>query len=176
MHLSHEAPNICANSKILIIEDNLEDFEFTTRALLQAGFEGEWHHVQDGQQAIDYLQYLDAQHEKDSSCEFPSLIFLDLNMPRISGVKILETIKEHSRFKKIPVLILSTSNQKRHVDECYSKGANSYIHKSLNYSDLKASMESVIRYWFSSAILPDPAFDYKEEFEQQSFYLQPEIN
>lgn len=175
MHPRHELLEKNVSQKILIIEDSIEDFEFTTRALTQAGFQGEWHHVQDGQQALDYLDYLDQQNKTNGICDYPSLILLDLNIPRVSGVEILDNLKQHALFKKIPVLILSTSNHKSHVDECYSKGANSYIHKSLNYKDLKKSMESVIDYWFANIILPDPASDNSAESEQQSFYIERDL-
>lgn len=142
--------------KVLIIEDSPEDFEFTTRALEQSNFVGEWHHAENGQEALDYLGDIDKSKHTDDPLTFPCLILLDLNMPKVSGTSVLKMIKNHAEFKKIPTIVLTTSSNFSDIDECYALGANSYIQKAVDYPTLKQTIGSLKNYWIDTVVLPDP--------------------
>ena len=157
---------------VLIIEDSPEDYEFTTRALSQSGYIGNCHHAKNGDEALDYLKSIETQKQNGEIAEYPSLIFLDLNMPAISGFDILQSLKNHDDFKRIPVLVISTSERKEDVVKSYHLGANSYIHKSVNYQALKESISLIKSYWLDSVILPDPHFNAFEKKENPTFFVK----
>lgn len=119
--------------------------------LQEAAKEGEvsleLHSVLDGTELFNFLTNL-------SSHEFPDLILLDLNMPGKDGIMSLEEIKSHPGFKKIPVIIFSTSASEDMIDLCYDLGANSYIVKPFEFPDMIAMLQQLARYWTQLSRLP----------------------
>ena len=151
---------------ILIIEDSPEDFEFTTRALKQVGYVGGWHHVKNGEEALDYLNHIDSSQKTGDLLNFPSLILLDLNMPKVPGIEVLKMLKEHEDFCKIPVIVISTSDSSQDIDDCYRLGANSYIHKSIDYSEFRETIGHLKSYWLETVLMPNPLMNKTEKFVQ----------
>lgn len=131
---------------ILIVEDSDDDFDATRRAFGKANLRNHIRRASSGEEALNYL--------KDAANQKPGLILLDLNMPGMDGRKTLEVIKQQKCLKKIPVVILTTSDDERDVKSCYDLGANTYIQKPVDFDGLIAAIKQLKEYWFEIALLP----------------------
>jgi len=131
---------------ILIVEDSEDDFDATKRAFNKANLYNTIDHVYSGEEAIAYLQ--------SPHVILPGIILLDLNMPGLDGRKTLDVIKQDKKLKKIPVVVLTTSNDERDIKACYDLGANTYIQKPVDFDGLIKAMTRLKEYWFEIAILP----------------------
>lgn len=130
---------------ILVVEDSEDDFDATQRAFTKANLHNPIVHASSGQEAIDYL----GAHQR---C--PGIILLDLNMPGIDGRQTLRIIKQNAAWKKIPVVVLTTSDDERDVKACYELGANTYIQKPVDFDGLINAIQQLKEYWFEIALLP----------------------
>ncbi len=138
---------------VLIAEDDADDMAITMRALRE-GYPGiSITTVQDGEELMDYLHGRGA-YTNPTEAPRPSLILLDLNMPRKSGREALAEIKADDNFRSIPIVVLTTSSAPIDVETSYSTGANAYLTKPLSYSEMLASMRALTDFWFNHAILP----------------------
>jgi len=135
---------------ILIIEDNTEDTELTKEALECETCNYCIYVVSDGEMA---MQFLNREKEYNESPR-PSIIFLDLNLPKMSGKEVLYLIKSNKEFKNIPVVVLTTSDNEKDVYEAYSMHANCYIRKPMDFNVFKEYMMSVKKFWLSTVRLP----------------------
>lgn len=130
---------------ILLAEDNPDDVSLTRRALKKAKVANEMAVVSNGQEALDYLfgegEYADP---KPSS---PCLILLDLNMPKIGGLQVLERIRADERTRLIPTVILTTSKEERDLVAGYSLGANSYVRKPVDFAQFAEAIQQLGLYW-----------------------------
>jgi two-component system response regulator len=138
-------PKLPETQPILIVEDSADDFDATRRAFVKANLRNRIQHAVSGEEALDYLRSEEAR---------PGLILLDLNMPGLDGRKTLEYIKRSDSLRKIPVVILTTSDDERDVKACYDLGANTYIQKPVDFDGLIAAVQRLKEYWFEIAILP----------------------
>ena len=143
---------------ILIIEDSEDDYEAILRAFRMTNLHNPVHWCRSGQEAIDFLCYKGV-HKENPKNMVPGLILLDLNMPGMDGRKTLQHIKENCALKRIPVIILTTSNDERDIDVCYQMGANTYVQKPVNFDGLINAINRLKEYWFEFALLPKEA-DY----------------
>lgn len=134
------------NVEILFAEDALDDANLTIRALKKSGFTNRLHHVKDGAEAIDFL-YCKGIYAKRNITEKPKLILLDLKMPKISGLQVLEKIKSDPALKSIPVVILTSSKENPDIEKCYSLGANSYIVKPVDSDNFFNAIKEIGLYW-----------------------------
>lgn len=137
---------------ILIVEDSDDDYAATLRAFHKAGLANKIERCSNGDQALDYLYRRGAYAGNDA--EHPGIVLLDLNLPGTDGRDILKQIKADEDLKKIPVVVLTTSDAEIDIESCYAAGANSYIQKPV---DLMGFMQSIARlkeYWFEVVILP----------------------
>lgn len=139
---------------ILIAEDDEDDYLLTIEALKEAGVDSQIKWVKDGEELMDYLEPIGAKIRKPGS-EFPSLILLDLNMPRKDGREVLEEIKKNETLRKIPVVILTTSKAETDINHAYDLGVNSYIQKPVRFSEFVEVIKVVSHYWFHIVKLPD---------------------
>ncbi len=139
---------------ILIAEDDEDDYLLTIEALKEAGVATQVKWVKDGEELMDYLEPIGTTIKK-SSPEFPSLILLDLNMPRKDGREVLEEIKKNNTLRKIPVVVLTTSNAETDVNHAYDLGVNSYIQKPVRFNEFVEVIKVLSRYWFQIVKLPD---------------------
>jgi two-component system response regulator len=130
---------------ILIVEDSEDDFEATIRAFKRANLKNPVQWAPSGQEALDMLATMPTR---------PGLILLDLNMPGLDGRKTLEMIKSNPQWRKIPVVILTTSDDERDIEGCYALGANTYVQKPVDLDGLFAAIQRLKEYWFEIAILP----------------------
>ncbi len=139
---------------ILIAEDDEDDYLLTIEALKEAGVAMQVKWVKDGEELMDYLEPIGTTIKK-SSPEFPSLILLDLNMPRKDGREVLDEIKKNTTLRKIPVVVLTTSKAETDVNNAYDLGVNSYIQKPVRFNEFVEVIKVLSRYWFQIVKLPD---------------------
>ncbi|MDP9040790.1 MAG: response regulator [Bacteroidota bacterium] len=132
--------------EILFAEDSMDDAMLTIRALTRSGFKNKLLHVKDGAEALDFFHckgaYASRNREKN-----PKLILLDLKMPKLSGMQVLENIKSDPHFKSVPVVILTSSQEDPDIEKCYALGANSYIVKPVDSSNFFQAIEKIGMYW-----------------------------
>ena len=133
------------NSKpILLIEDDDVDVMTVNRALRDSKVANQLVSIGDGEEAIEYL--------RDESATKPSIILLDLNMPKMDGAEFLKIVKADNALKKIPVVILTTSNSDRDVTESFELGAAGYMVKSVDYEKFVETIRSIDQYWTLSKL------------------------
>ena len=124
--------------KVLLIEDNLIEIMKMKRTISLLKLEHTIHEAKNGEEALEILE--------DKS-NFPDLILLDLNMPKISGIEFLSILKNNDNIKHIPTVILTTSDNPKDLEECYKRGVSGYILKPLKYDDYVKKIEVVLSYW-----------------------------
>jgi CheY-like chemotaxis protein len=139
---------------ILIAEDDEDDYLLTIEALKEAGVDSQVKWVKDGEELMNYLEPIGASKRR-SAAEFPSLILLDLNMPRKDGREVLEEIKKSNTLRKIPVVILTTSKAETDINHAYELGVNSYIQKPVRFNEFVEVIKVLSHYWFQIVKLPD---------------------
>lgn len=137
--------------KMLLIEDDLADIELTQNGVnrSQADIDLDW--VMDGNSALSYLLQEGDYQQKTH----PNLILLDLNLPGIHGLQILESIKNNDTLRMIPVIIFTTSDADLDVQKAYTLGANCFIQKPASLSQYINTMTSISAYWTEIAKLPN---------------------
>lgn len=134
------------NVEILFVEDSADDAALTIRALIKSGFTNKLHHVMDGAEALDFMYYRGAYADRKKQAN-PKLILLDLKMPKVSGIQVLEKIKSDPEFSSIPVVMLTSSNEGPDIDKCYALGANSYIVKPVDSDNFFKTIKEIGLYW-----------------------------
>lgn len=130
---------------ILLVEDNLTDAEMTLRSLKECKVANHIKHVEDGQEALDFI-YCKGKYS-DNNLSSLKLILLDLNMPKISGLEVLKTLKSDPDKKDIPVVILTSSAEEKDIVESYKFNANSYIVKPVDFEQFSKSIQELGFYW-----------------------------
>lgn len=137
---------------ILMAEDD-EDDRFLMEEALEENDLGDFYFVEDGEELMDFLYHRGPYRDPDSSPR-PSLILLDLNMPRKDGREALKEIKENPELKKIPVVVLTTSKAEEDIFRTYDLGVNSFIAKPVTFESMVAIMKMLELYWFGLVELP----------------------
>ena len=131
---------------VLLVEDNADDAALTLRSLKKHNLAERVIVMTDGQEALDYL-FGTGAHAARKVENRPRLVLLDLKLPKVDGLEVLERIKSDERTKQIPVVVLSSSGQERDVEESYNRGANSYVVKPVDFSKFARAVADVGRYW-----------------------------
>jgi CheY-like chemotaxis protein len=134
------------NIEILFAEDSMEDAALTMRALKKGGLSNNIHHVKDGAEALDFL-YCRNDYEARQITDKPKLILLDLKMPKVSGIDVLEKIKSDPALRNVPVVVLTSSNEDPDIKRCYDLGANSYIVKPVESDNFFQTIKDLGFYW-----------------------------
>lgn len=140
------------NKLIVIVEDSPEDYDATLRAFKKLNMKNKVLRFEMGDECLDYL-FGRGEYEGMKPV-LPGLIMLDLNLPGLDGREVLKIIKSTPDLKKIPVVVLTTSDDERDIDACYRDGANSYIQKPVNFQGFIEAITKLKEYWFEIAILP----------------------
>ena len=140
--------------EILLAEDSIDDATLTIRALTKSGFTNKLHHVKDGAEALDYL-YCKGMYASRNILKHPKLILLDLKMPKVTGMQVLEKIKSDPDLKCIPVVILTSSKEDPDVKKCYELGANSYIVKPVDSDKFFLAIKEIRMYWMILTEIPN---------------------
>lgn len=138
---------------ILIADDDPDDCLLIEEAFRENALKGSFYCVADGEELLDYLNQR-GRYGDPASAPSPSLILLDLNMPRKDGREALGEIKADPGTRSIPVVVLTTSNAETDVVSSYDLGANSYISKPATFQGLLSVTQSLIRYWLHTVTLP----------------------
>ena len=135
---------------ILMVEDNEGDIVLTVQALKEAKINNQINVVRDGEAAIQYLhkegQYTDAAT--------PDLILLDINLPKMNGIEVLEELKRDELLKVIPVVMLTTSDSEKDVFASYQNHANCYITKPVNFENFMEVIQKIKDFWIDIVRLP----------------------
>lgn len=134
--------------QILLVEDNPDHAELVLRGLINHRVANKVHHVVDGEAALDYLHHR-GQYSNSERYPSPHLILLDLRLPKIDGLHVLKQLKEQDKLRRIPVVVLSTSEAEQDVAKAYDYHANSYLVKPVNFIDFTRLMDDLGFYWLA---------------------------
>ena len=140
---------------ILLIEDNPSDIELTQRALERSHIANELVVAHDGQEALDYL-FGSGEHAGRDVAALPSVTLLDLHLPLVPGLDVLRAIRADPRTRRMPVVILTSSNEERDVATGYDLGVNSYIQKPVDFERFAEAIRQLGLYWRILNELPPP--------------------
>ena len=145
--------------EILLVEDDPEDMDLTLRALNEEHICNRIQVARDGEEALDFL-FCRGSHATRDPNNYPKLILLDLKLPKVDGLEVLEQIKRDPRTKAIPVVILTSSKQEQDMIQGYHSGANSYIQKPVDFEQFQATVKRLGYYWLLvNQAPPKNAFD-----------------
>lgn len=128
---------------ILLVDDNQDDLALATRAFRKLNFNKELVVANDGVEALAYL----FGSNGDGGCapeDLPSLVLLDLKMPRLNGFEVLRGIRASAKTSLVPVVIFTSSNEEKDIIECRNLGANNYIQKPVNFTDFTAVIRQLV--------------------------------
>ncbi len=131
---------------ILLVEDNPDDVELTLRALRQYNVKNEIAVVRDGAEALDYLFATGAYSDRDTTT-MPAVVILDLKLPKVDGLEVLQRIRADERTKLVPVVILTSSNEEQDMINGYKFGANSYVRKPVDFTEFVEAARQLGLYW-----------------------------
>jgi len=137
---------------VLWVEDDADDVLLIGRAIRKAGLD-QPAVARDGRTAVAYLSGIGEFADRDAH-PFPSLILLDLKLPRMSGFELLQWIREHPEIRRIPVVMFTSSKQQADVDRAYDLGANGYLLKSVDHEDLVEALKRVRDFWLALNLNP----------------------
>jgi CheY-like chemotaxis protein len=137
---------------ILLVEDNLQDIEITQRAFAKGRVKNDLIIVGDGEEALDYL-YQRGPFQAPSSAPRPGLILLDLTLPKVGGLEVLQRIKQDESLRAIPVVVLTASQREQDVVNSYALGVNTYIEKPVEFDKFLRVIRAVQDYWIVIATL-----------------------
>ena len=131
---------------ILLIEDNPDDILITQKALKKAKVINKLWVTRDGEEALDFLLHKGKYRDIDTSPK-PGLILLDINLPRIGGLELLERIKTDADLKRIPTVILTVSKRDEDIIKGYNRGCNSFIQKPVEFEKFAEAIKEISLYW-----------------------------
>ena len=131
---------------ILLVEDNPTDAELTMRALKKKNLANQIVWVKDGEEALDFIFATGKFAHRDVR-NFPKLILLDLRMPKVDGLEVLQKIKADERTSRIPVVVLTSSQEDRDIVESYKLGVNSYVNKPVEFDEFIEAVSTLGFYW-----------------------------
>jgi len=131
---------------ILLVEDNPDDEELTRLALEESNISNRLVVVHDGQEALEWL-FCTGKYAGRNSDEVSSVVLLDLKLPKISGLEVLERIRSDPRTRRLPVVILTSSREEQDLLRGYDLGANSYIRKPVDFEQFTSAVRDLGMYW-----------------------------
>jgi chemotaxis family two-component system response regulator Rcp1 len=136
---------------ILYVEDDLMDVDLVRNALVSSGHgDVRMQAVEDAEKAIRFLN----RSNPYEGVSLPDLILVDLNLPKTHGRELLKTLKQSDRFKRIPVIVFTTSQLQEDIDESYALGASGFVTKPFELKDYQQTFDAICNFWFSRASLP----------------------
>ena len=128
--------------EILLVEDDRDDAELALSALGEHGLMNHVHVCSDGEEALDVL-FKDSANGRPR----PRVILLDLKLPRVDGIQVLERLKSNDHTRHIPVVMLTASKEAKDIEACYSRGVNSYVVKPVDFDQFRVVMQRIVNYW-----------------------------
>ena len=148
--------------EILLVEDNPNDVELTLRALQKQNLANRVFVVKDGAEALEFIFATGPfAQRKIENC--PKVVLLDLKLPKINGTEVLRRIKSDARTRDIPVVVLTSSDEERDVREAYDLGANSFLRKPDDFTNLIKVSQQLHDYWMETNLGPDCSPHRQEE-------------
>ena len=133
-------------NNILLVEDNPDDVKLTINAFEKNNITNEIVVVNDGVKALDYL-FKRGLYSKSDPNDLPTVILLDLKLPKIDGHEVLKQVRANERTKLIPVIILTSSKEEDDLVKCYKNGCNSYVQKPVDFTEFVQAVQSLGMYW-----------------------------
>lgn len=140
--------------RVLLVEDDPAHAEIIQRNLEQTRVPHQIVHVEDGQLALEYL-YRQGQYADQQERPAPDLVVLDLRLPRVNGLEVLHRIKSDQQLKKMPVVILTTSDSEVDMVQAYNSGAGSYLVKPVSFEQFSTLMQVFGVYWLTQNRYPE---------------------
>jgi two-component system, response regulator len=128
---------------VLLVDDNLADAQLTLEAFREFGATIEIVHVRDGAEALSYLR----QPDQTLARTTPSVVFLDLKMPRVDGLEVLRAVRADPALRTLPIVMLTSSALPEDIARCYASGANAYFVKTVDFHDFVERLELAYRFW-----------------------------
>jgi len=141
--------------EILQVDDSPADVELTVHALKQGGLATSIAVAEDGEQALDYL-FCRGIHQGRSPCDRPSLILLDLNLPKVDGLQVLKTLRADQRTRAIPIVILTSSKEPKDLIAGYKLGASAFIQKPVDFEEFRKTIQEIGAFWLLRNEPPPP--------------------
>jgi two-component system, response regulator len=141
---------------ILLVEDNPDDIALTLRAFKKSNIQNKVISIEDGQEALDYFLCKGRFEGKDPQ-DLPSVVLLDINLPKVNGFEVLKAIRENKSTKLLPVVILTSSKEEQDITTGYSLGANSYIRKPVDSNNFFEAVQTLGLYWLLINECPNPS-------------------
>lgn len=136
------------NKNILLVEDNAQDELLTLRALDKVKGTNRIDVVRDGAEALDYL-FCRKDYAARDPAELPVVVLLDLKLPKLSGIEVLQEVRSEPRTQYLPVVILTSSDEERDIVRCYQEGANSYVRKPIGFAEFSEAVGRLGTYWLA---------------------------
>lgn len=140
---------------ILLVEDNPDDVELTLRAFDRSRIANEVIVASDGEEALDYLFATGKYKDRDPEAN-PTVVLLDLKLPRVNGLQVLERIRADERTRRLPVVVLTSSNEERDIITSYDLGANSFVRKPVDFAQFLDAAKQLGLYWL---VLNEPSHE-----------------
>ena len=139
---------------ILLVEDNPDDELLALRALKKNDIESQVVVARDGEEALEYLLCTGKHSDRDINMQ-PQVVFLDLQLPKLNGIQVLKRLRAHEKTKALPVVLLTSSDENSDIKECYENGANSFIHKPVDFKEFTEQIKLIGQYWLGINRVPD---------------------
>lgn len=136
---------------ILVAEDDSDDRFLLQTAFKEKGYDDKIEFVENGVELFDFLANI--QDKKTGHDSYPYFILLDLNMPKKDGREVLKEIKQHPVFKRIPIIVFTTTKNENEIKRCYELGANTYVVKPVSFEGLLKVLDDIRAYWYNTAAI-----------------------
>jgi len=137
---------------ILLVEDNPQDLELTLEGLSEYKIINSIVTARDGVEALEYLKYEGKYRNREEGD--PAVILLDIKMPRMDGIEVLEVIKKDERLKSIPVVMLTSSREEPDLKKCYKLGVNAYVVKPVDFTEFHEAVKHITVFWVITNEMP----------------------
>ena len=141
--------------ELLLVEDDANDLELAMRSLRKHHLANKIHVVRDGEEALDFL-HARGLYAGRSANGLPKVVFLDLKLPKVSGLEVLREMKSDARLRSVPVVVMTSSGEQRDLVEGYRLGVNSYIQKPINFDRFQTVVGDLGYYWLVVNKSPPP--------------------
>lgn len=141
------------NQPLLVAEDSNEDFKMLQRLMRRMTVQNPIYRCKTGDEVLDFL-YQAGDYQSPAQAPRPSVILLDLNLPGIDGRDVLERLKQDISFREIPIVVFTTSANPKDIELCYQRGANGYLIKPMDASELEKTVQAFVEYWLEANMPP----------------------
>lgn len=132
--------------EVVLVEDNQDDATLAIRALRKQNLANKLIHLKDGEEALNFF-FNENETSKYEAANMPRVVLLDLKMPKVNGIEVLQKLKANEKTKSIPVVVLTSSAEDPDIEKCYGLGANSYIVKPVKFDDFTKAVAQLGMYW-----------------------------